>query len=453
MAHAVRMPKPGQATEECTIVAWYKAEGDVVRRGDPLFEIETDKANMDVEAFDDGILLQRVVADGATVPVNTICAWIGSAGESVPDATGPEPEFPPQPPVMGSPEPVAPRVPGTTQPAGPAAPIATHLGVDGPAGLSPEHGAPRVPLRISPRASRTAADAGIDPRTLSGTGPGGRIVERDVITALARGAATSAIPVRSTSEAHPTAGVVGVESPPSLGRGADEEPRTLSRMRRVIAERLTMSWQTIPAFTVTVAVDMTGLLALRAELKSTGVNLTLTDFVLAAVAQTLAEFADVNSHTDGQVVWVRRRVHLGVAVALPDGLIVAVIRDADRLSTVEIHERAAQLVAAAREGTLGVDDMSGSTFTVSNLGMFGVEQFSAIINPGDSAILAVSSATPIPVALGPTIEAGIAVRTIMRLTLTADHRIVDGEMGARFVNAIRRRLEDAASYRKEFASS
>jgi pyruvate dehydrogenase E2 component (dihydrolipoamide acetyltransferase) len=216
-------------------------------------------------------------------------------------------------------------------------------------------------------------------------------------------------------------------------------------MRRVIAERLTLSVGTIPHFTVTVAADVTGIASLRAELKSAGTNLTLTDFVLAAAAQSLVEFPDVNARTDGVSVWARRRVHLGVAVSLPAGLVVPVIRDADRLGIRQIHERAFSLARAAREGRLGVDDMTGSTFTVSNLGMHGVEEFSAIINPGESAILAVGAAGPTPVVVG----GGIGIRTVMRLTLSADHRIVDGELGARFLNAVRRRLLDAEAFRWE----
>jgi pyruvate dehydrogenase E2 component (dihydrolipoamide acetyltransferase) len=225
----------------------------------------------------------------------------------------------------------------------------------------------------------------------------------------------------------------------------EDEPRPLSRMRRVIADRLTQSWTSTPHFTVTVAVDVTRLLALRAELKAGGTNLTVTDFVLAATAQTLAEFPDVNSRTDGISVWTRRRVHLGVAVSLPSGLVVPVIRDADRLPIGDLHERTVALATAAREGTLPVDDMTGRTFTVSNLGMFGVDEFSAIINPGEAAILAVSSAIPTAV----VIEGGLAVRSVMKLTLSADHRMVDGELGARFLGAIRRRLEDAGAFRQE----
>ncbi len=396
MVHPIRMPKPGQMTEECVLTIWHKHVGDPVRRGDILFEIETDKSAMEVEAFDDGVLLARLVEEGQAVPVNAICGYVGAAGEAIPEEAL----------VAASAEPVAAAlVPPATAPGMASAPGTTHA--QAPQTSSDE----AVRFRISPRASRLAAGAGLDPRTIIGSGPEGRIIERDVKAALE----------------------------------GEEEPRPLSRIRRVIADRLTHSWQATPHFTVTVAVDVTRLLALRAELKAGGTNLTITDFVLAATAQTLAEFPDVNSRTDGASVWSRRRVHLGLAVSLPAGLVVPVIRDADRLGLSELHDRAAALAGAAREGTLPIDDMTGGTFTVSNLGMFGVDEFSAIINPGEAAILAVASAIPTVVAVGDA----MAIRPIMKLTLSADHRLVDGEMGARFLNALRRRLEDVAAFRSE----
>jgi dihydrolipoamide dehydrogenase len=425
MAHAILMPKPGQMTEECSIVEWHKKEGDPVRRGDVLFEIETDKSIMDVEAFDDGILLRILVQAGESVPVNTVCAYVGEAGEAIPDAPAPEgaaPSATAAAPVTPAPAPTpAAAPPVATSPAPalapPLAPTVSGRVVGGR-------------LAISPRASRLAAEGGIDPRTLTGTGPDGRIVERDVEAAIAAAAAARTAPYAASAQV-PT---------PVAG---DEQPRQLSRMRRVIAERLTSSWTTTPHFTVTVAADMTKLQALRGELKAAGTNLTLTDFVLAATADTLAEFPDVNSRTDGVSVWPRSRVHLGMAVAVPDGLVVPVIRDADRLTVNEIHDRATALATAARDGTASVDDLTGSTFTVSNLGMLGVEEFSAIINPGEAAILAVSAAIPTPVAVGSAVE----VRPIMKLTLSADHRLVDGATGARFLTALQRRLEDAGSFR------
>lgn len=218
--------------------------------------------------------------------------------------------------------------------------------------------------------------------------------------------------------------------------------RPLPRMRRVIAERLTISTQTIPQFSVTVAVDVTRLLALRQGLKQQGRSYSVTDFVLAATAQTLVDYPDVNSVTDGRVVWERSAVHLGIAVSIPGGLVVPVIRDAHRCSLQELHDQAASLVQAARERTLTAEAMKGATFTVSNLGMFGVEEFRAIVNPGESAILAVSSAVPTAV---PRDDGAIEVRQIMKLTVSADHRLLDGARVAQFADALRGRLQNPES--------
>lgn len=447
MVHAILMPKPGQMTEECTVVAWHKKEGDPVTRGDVLFEIETDKSAMEVESFEEGVLLRRLVAEGETVPVNAVCAYVGAPGEAVPGVASV------QAPV-GAPAAVAAPVAAPASPA--AAPAPGPFPAIVPPSNGPEHGPGRP--RISPRARRVAAEARIDPRLLVGTGPLGRVTERDVRAAIeraaAQAAAAAATPAAPAQAPAPTAAPVArpapapaaLPAPPAAATSeGEQEVRPLSRMRRIIADRLTHSWTSTPHFTVTISVDVTRLLALRGELKAAGTNLTVTDFVLAATTQSLVEFPDVNSRTDGISVWPRRRVHLGLAVSVPAGLVVPVIRDADRLAVGGIHDRALALATAAREGTLGVDDMTGSTFTVSNLGMFGVDEFSAIINPGEAAILAVSSAIPTAVAVGD----GLAVRQVMKLTLSADHRLVDGEMGARFLNAIRRRLEDAASFRNE----
>jgi pyruvate dehydrogenase E2 component (dihydrolipoamide acetyltransferase) len=448
MAHPILMPKPGQMTEECVLVAWHKREGDPVKKGDVLFEIETDKSNMDVEAFEEGVLLKRLVEEGQTVPVNAVCAYIGEPGEAVPAAplagaggsgvaTAPPPSAAP---TEATPAPTLAAMPQ-------AMPLSAPAAAAGRAGES-EH------LRISPRASRLAAAAGIDPRSISGSGPEGRITERDVRLALEGASSVLAAPAVAAaaqlSAAHPVPGSQGsAGSAPvpaaalSGSEGGGDVPQQMSRMRRVIAERLTLSATTVPQFTVTIAVDMTRLLAVRTEFKAAGTALTVTDFIVSAVAQSLVEFPNVNSRTDGVSVWPRRRVYMGLAVSVPDGLVVPVIRDADRRSLTDLHARAAELAEAARNGALRPDDMTGRTFTISNLGMFGVDEFCAIINPGESAILAVSSIVPTPVAVGD----GIGIRQIMKLTLTADHRIVDGELAARFLNAVRRRLEDAAAFR------
>jgi pyruvate dehydrogenase E2 component (dihydrolipoamide acetyltransferase) len=451
MAHPILMPKPGQMTEECVLVAWHKREGDQVRKGDLLFEIESDKSNMDVEAFEEGVLLKRYVQEGETVPVNTLCAYVGEPGEAVPDQAPPvaaahtEGAAKARTPAAAG----APAVPASAAPVRSAAAAADR----GATGTAPSRAGASDHLRISPRASRLAAASGLDPRQISGTGPEGRITERDVRAALE--AATAA--VAAAAPAAPATVAPPMTAPPALGTSrppaaavpdwsaGETAPQPLSRMRRVIAERLTLSATTVPQFTVTVAVDMTRLLALRADLKATGTTLTVTDFIISATAQTLAEFPTVNSRTDGVSMWTRSRVLLGLAVSLPGGLVVPVMRDADRLSLADVHTRAAELAEAARNGTLTPDDMTGSTFTISNLGMIGVDEFSAIINPGESAILAVSSVVPTPVVVGD----GIGIRQMMKLTLTADHRLVDGELAARFLNALRRRLEEAGAFRGE----
>ncbi len=462
MAHAILMPKPGQMTEECSIVAWHKQEGDPVHRGDVLFEIETDKSVMDVEAFDEGTLLRIVAPVGASVPVNTVCAWIGEPGEAIPEAPAaatPAANVPSPAPAAAAPPasvpspapaptaapvvpaavpgPAAPEIPSPTPivPAVPAAPAGPTAATQ----PNPAAGTGRR-LAISPRASRLAAEAGLDPRTVIGSGPGGRIVERDVQAAIAARASTAVSPATPSAAETPSAAAPAAKVSGAPGDAGAAEP--LSRMRRVIAERLTASWTSTPHFTVTVAVDVTELLALRARVNARGAALTVTDFVLAATAATLAEFPDVNARTDGVSVWHHEHVQLGMAVSVPGGLVVPVIRDADRLTVAGIHERAAALASAARDGTATLDEITGSTFTVSNLGMFGVEEFSAIINPGEAAILAVSSAAPTPVVVAGAVE----IRNVMKLTLSADHRLVDGALGARFLQALRGRLQDAGSF-------
>jgi len=432
MAHPILMPKPGQMTEECVLVAWHKRVGDKVEKGDVLFEIETDKSNMDVEAFEEGVLLKRVVQEGETVAVNAVCAYVGEPGEAIPDLPAPLAKAAIEP----APAPAEAPAPPDSAPASAAVASTSASATPPPAADGV------VRLRISPRASRLAADSGLDPRTIAGTGPEGRITERDVKAALTAASAAPAAIAPSVPIA-PRPGAPVPVQPIYVADPEDAAPRQMSRMRRVIAERLTLSATTVPQFTVTVAVDMTRVLALRTEFKAAGTALSVTDFVVSATAQTLAEFPDVNSRTDGVSVWPRRRVHIGLAVALPDGLAVPVIRDADRLSLDALHRRAAELAEGARNGILTPDDLTGSNFTISNLGMLGVDEFSAIINPGESAILAVSSVVPTPVAVGD----GIGIRQIMKLTLTSDHRLVDGELAARFLNALRRRLQDADAFR------
>jgi pyruvate dehydrogenase E2 component (dihydrolipoamide acetyltransferase) len=309
-------------------------------------------------------------------------------------------------------------------------------------------------FRISPRAAKLARESAINPSPIAGTGPSGRIVERDVKNYLeSKGYYQLRItPAAKRLAAKENVDILslGAEKGPgritaaSIERAIAEKPQPMSRMRQVIAARLTESFTTTPHFYVTVAVDMTELVNFRSKLKARGASYTLTDFILKAVALSLVEFPIVNSSTDGKNVHWHGKVHLGLAVNLEQGLVVPVIRDADRLSLAELHECATALVAKARAGKLTPDEMGGSTFTISNMGMLDIENFTAIINPGESAILAVSSTLKQPVVK----DDQIVVRDIMKMTLSSDHRIIDGATAARFANAIKQKLEDISLWKR-----
>ncbi len=449
MANALAMPKPGQFTEECTIVKWRKKEGDPVAKGEILFEIETDKSNMEVESFFEGVLLKIVVPEGVPVPVQSVVGYVGQPGEKVPDAP---PSPPPKPKAAPAPEtrtapsptPVAPAPARAAAPAFPGAPPP-------PAALAPPPppaAAPPAPRAISPRARRLAREMAIDPAKIEGSGPNGRVVEKDVRDYLA---ARGYDRLRVTPAALELARREGVDILDVNGSGAEgritvedirnavaERPQPMSRMRQVIAERLTHSFTTTPHFFVTVAVDMTDLTEVRREAKARGAPYTVTDCIAYAVVRALTEFPAFNSVSDGRAVRRRTSVNLGLAVSLENGLVVPVVRRAQDLSFAELRAASVALVAKAREGKLTPDEMTGGTFTISNMGMLDVENFTAIINPGESGILAVSSTLPRPWVR----DGRIVVRQIMKMTVSADHRLIDGATAAGFVNAIRKRLED-----------
>ena len=426
------MPQPGQMTEECTVLAWHKAVGDTIAKGDALYEIETDKSNMDVESFDTGTLLAIIVAEGETVAVDSVVAWIGAAGEPVPVQETPAVMV--KADARAAPTPVTAEAAGVASQSPPPEPQVAAAEVAAAEVAAAEAGTPEAAasgrrVAVSPRAARVAIELGVDPAAVRGTGPNGRIVERDVRAASAAGVGTGRAAPTVASAASSSARMAG-------------DPEPLSRMRRIIARRLTESVTTIPSFTVSAAVDVTDIVALRADLKAAGSSISITDLVHAATISALVDHPLVNSVTDGERLWRRDAVHLGIAVSIPDGLLVPVVRDAQSLELAELSARTREVVTAAREGKLGPDDLSGSTFSVSNMGMYGVDAFDAIINPGESGILAVSAGKPMVVAR----RHGIVTRDVMNLTLTADHRLVDGALAATFIDAIRSLLEDASSF-------
>ncbi|THD43902.1 MAG: 2-oxo acid dehydrogenase subunit E2 [Bradyrhizobium sp.] len=446
MVTPITMPKFGQMTEESAIVEWLKKEGDTVAKGDVLFLVETDKSVMEVESFEEGTLLKIAVGVGTSVPVQSVVAYLGKPSEAIPVSSA---QIPPAPMVASTGKTVKTSRTGVAQGAVVTAPEAATAPPQFASVASPSASG-RSRFRISPRAAALARRSVIDPRAIAGSGPEGRIVEKDVTAFLAaKGYGGLRIsPAAKTLAAKEGLDLIALNADNAgrrieiadIERAVAEKPRPLSKMRQVIAQRLTQSVVTAPHFYVTVEVDMGNVLAARSESNAAGARLTVTDFIAKAVTLALKEFPVVNSATDGKTVRRRSRIHLGIAVTLDEGLVVPVIRDADDLTLFELSDRARALIEKARSGALTPDEMSGSTFSISNMGMLDVENFTAIINPGEAAILAVSSTIRKPVVRG---EA-IVVRPMMKLTLSSDHRLIDGAVAARFANSIRTKLEDEA---------
>jgi pyruvate dehydrogenase E2 component (dihydrolipoamide acetyltransferase) len=415
----VIMPRLSDTMTEGIIAQWLKAEGDDVRRGDTLAEIETDKATMELEAYASGVLTRILAQPGSTVPIGQPIAVIGEPGgadgaDGVPATAG----------AHTDPAPVAPAV---TAPAPSAAGAPPRPAEPGP-GLS---------VRSSPLARALARKLGVDLAAVAGTGPGGRIVRADV-EAAARGGSPPAPatgPVDGTA-APARASVPAVPPAPS----ADDERVPLTSIRRITAQRLGES-AAAPHFYLTSVVDADALLALRAELNAqlapSGPKISVTDLLIRACALTLRDHPEVNSSWGGDHLLRRGRINVGVAVALPSGLIVPVVPDADRKSITEIATEAHALGERARAGKLTPDEFSGGTFTISNLGMYGIDAFTAVINPPEAAILAVGAAREEPVLR----EGRLVTVRRMTLTLTVDHRVLDGATGAAFLRDLVTLLE------------
>jgi len=448
MATPIIIPKFGQMTEESAIVEWLKKEGDKVNKGDILFTVETDKSVMEVESFEAGTLLKITVPPRVNVPVQSTVGFLGNPGEAIPAVAAPAPAAPKkaEPSPTTAPAPAATvSAPKSIAPA--AAPVAASVApLPTPAASSL--------FRISPRASALAKHSVIDATRIKGTGPEGHIVEKDVRNYLQQHGYDKLriSPAAKELAAKEKLDVLAIQATDDSGRisvadverAIAEKPKPMSKMRQVIAQRLTQSFRDTPHFYVTVAVDMTELIAYRSQLKAAGAPYTVTDFIAEAVVLTLQEFPDVNSSTDGKTTRWNSHVNLGIAVSLEQGLVVPVIRNAGQLPLLELSQRTKSLAEKARAGKATPDELSGGTFTISNMGMMDVESFGAIINPGESAILAVASTKPQPVVR----DGKIVVRQMMKLTLSCDHRIVDGALGAKFINGIKQKLEDIELWKR-----
>lgn len=432
MAKEVYMPALGMNQETGTLLRWHKAEGDTVTKGEPLMEVATDKTDVEIEAPASGVLRRVTAREGDEVPVGQVIALIAAADEVV---AGAAPAAPATSPAASAPTSV------TAAPVQPISPLAARVaarhGVD-VSQVKPTGGriqkedvlaylaAQATPLpagRVlaSPKARRLAQEAGIDLASLAGSGPDGAVLAGDVVAAQT---APVVAPVAAPAVAPVIAAVQTVP---------------MSRMWKVMAERLTESWTTVPHFFLGREVDATGLVAWREAAQArSDVKLTITDCLVKLAAHTLRRHPRVNAAWQNGAIVANADVHVGIAVAVDDGLLVPVIRHADRLGLSEMAAARADLVGRGQNGKLTPDDLTGGTFTISNLGMLGIDHFSAIINPPQAAILAVGRIVDKVVA----VAGQPVVRPRMGLNLSCDHRVVDGARAARFLDELAAVIED-----------
>ena len=459
MAVEVIMPKAGSEMEEGEIVQWFKNEGDHVEEGEVLLEIVTDKVNMEVEAEATGTLLKILAQAGDVVPVVKTIAWIGEPGEKIPGASE-SGEVAPAETVIEKKVDYTPvkeveKVDYSGLRATPAArAYARKKGIDlskvkgsGPKGRIHKDDVLDYKLnskvKISPLAERIAKIEGINTESIVGTGPNGKIMKADIMAVLHGVQKAEAAP---KAEVAPKA--AKAPKAPNENQWGVVETVPMSPMRKVISKRMSESYFSAPTFVVNVEVDMTELLALRkkvvdAIIEETGKKATVTDFISLAVIKSLMKHPYVNASlsSDEKEMYLHHYVNLSIAVGMDSGLVVPVIKGADKMSLKELVVASKEITTKALNGKLKPDEMADSTFTISNLGMYGVKSFVPIINQPNTAILGVSATVPKPVVF----NGEVTVRPIMTLTLTADHRVVDGLEGAKFMKTLKEAIENPLS--------
>jgi pyruvate dehydrogenase E2 component (dihydrolipoamide acetyltransferase) len=452
MITKVFMPKLSDAMETGKVIKWLKKEGDAVKGGDVIAEIETDKANVEIEAFGAGVLRKIIVGEGGQVPVGDLIGVIADPAEDISSVAAapakPAPAAPTAPAAAAAPAPAPRPAPATpARAAGPLPAMESYQSVPATTAvvpMAPAAAASAPPaggrVKASPLARKIAGQTGVDLRLVQGTGPGGRIIRADVEAARTAPRPAAPPPAAAAATSRPQA----VPTRPAFvippRAEAEYEDVPMSAMRAAIAKRMPMSKAPVPHFYVTSEVDMEAAWALREQLNGLDgqPKVSVTDMVIKATALALLKNPGVNAQLNGQAIRVHHRAHIGIAVALEQGLITPVLRDCDIKALGRIAVESRDLADRARGGKLRAQEMSGATFSISNLGMYDVEEFSAIINPPEGAILAVGSVLQKPV-----VEDGeIRVGRRMKMTIACDHRVMDGAMGARFLQDVKRLLEE-----------
>lgn len=428
MASKVIMPKLSPTMEEGQIARWLKKEGDKVSMGEPLAEIDTDKATMEMQALSNGVLRKILVGEGESAPLGQLIGIIGEPEEDISSLLS---ETPAKPAAPSSAE----AAPAETDSEKTPEPVPAEAPAEQPAPAAAGNGAGGR-LIVSPLAARMAAEAGIDLRSLRGSGPGGRIIKKDIETALSQQQPSAAAPGKQ-----PALRVIeGRQQQPVVAGASTYHDEPASEIRRTIARRLVTSLGPVPHFFLTSEIEMDRAAEMRRGINALDPDLkiSINDIIIKVTAAALMQHPQVNASFQDKFVRYYERADIGVAVAIEDGLITPVIRSADQKSLSQIAAEVRELAERAKSRKLKPEEYTGATFSVSNLGMFGINEFTAIINPPEGGILAIGAMTPQPVVR----EGEVVVRQMMRVTMSCDHRLIDGATGAKFLQTFKKILEN-----------
>jgi pyruvate dehydrogenase E2 component (dihydrolipoamide acetyltransferase) len=434
MAKEVLMPRMGYDMDEGTLLRWLKSIGDTIERGEPIAEIETDKTNLEIESFEGGVIQKFLIEEGDTVPVGQAIAVVGAEGEEIPEDSGSEPAESEPEPEAAQGEPTA----ESEQPAVTASSNGAEQSTQPQAQVADRKPGERV--RASPLVRRMAAEHGLDLQQINGTGPGGRIIKDDVLPLVGTDQAPAAQPAEAPAQQPAPAAAAATPGPD----GVESELQDMSRLRKTIAKRMSESFSQQPHFYVSNAIDMGKAMELRkqinAEVEDDTQKISVNDLVVKATALALRKFPMLNAAYANDQVRVYKRIDINIAIAVEGGLVSPFIPDADNKPIGQIAAMAKDLAKRAREGGLTPEEYQGGTFTTSNLGMFDVDRFIAIINPPQAGILAIGSITKQAVWDDDRDE--FVPKDIMNATISADHRVTDGVAAAEFLQEVKRLLQN-----------